>query len=136
MAWNDRKIGAWGSKWLNPTGKSVLIKDVLTALPLYLCSISLAPQSIIQEINGMMKNFLWQGGKTDGSKIFNLISWEMVCNPKQLGGLGIKDPHDMNQALGAKFLWRLCTSESAWWKAALHKKYMVGKRKRCVDSAI
>ena len=114
--------------------KIVLIKFVLFAQSIYLCSISLAPQSIIQEINGMLWNFLWQGGKATSNKKFNLISRDMVCSPKQLGGMGVRDPHDMNQALGEKILWRICTGGSAWWKSTLHKKYMAGKRSRCVDS--
>ena len=65
---------------------------------------------------------------------WSLVTWKKVCLPKKEGGLGIKYPHDMNQSLGAKILWRLCTGEPAWWKSALHKNYMAGKRNKCIDN--
>ena len=42
------KIHSMGAMWLNPTGKLILINVVMDAFPVFTCSISLAPKSIIQ----------------------------------------------------------------------------------------
>ena len=52
-----------------------------------------------------MHNFLWQGGMANNKKKFNLVAWDVLCSPKHFGGVGIKDPHDMNLALGEKIMW-------------------------------
>ena len=53
-----RKINAWGTGWLNPSGKIVLIRVVLSAQPIYACSISLAPQKTMKYITKEIKRFL------------------------------------------------------------------------------
>lgn len=47
----------------------------------------------------------------------------MVRFPKNSGGIGIKDIHLMNLALGAKIVWRLLTGLRDWWKHAMGMKY-------------
>ena len=53
-----RKIMGWGAVWLNLAGKVVLIKVVLNNYLLYQCSLLLAPAQIINQIEGLMRNFL------------------------------------------------------------------------------
>jgi hypothetical protein len=48
------RISAWGSSWLNPAGKLVLIKSVLSSIPIYQCSILLAPKGIISKIEALL----------------------------------------------------------------------------------
>jgi hypothetical protein len=40
-------IQAWGETWLNLAGKVVLLKSILTSLPIYQNSILLAPKTIV-----------------------------------------------------------------------------------------
>ena len=80
-----------------------------------------------------IRKFIWQGGKSNGTKKFHLVNWDVVCSPKNCGGIGIRDPARMNLALGAKILWRIVSCEKGWWKEILWKKYIKGARKRCVD---
>ena len=53
------KIIGWGTTWLNLAGKVVLIKVVLNNYLLYQCSLLLAPVKIINQIEGLMRTFLW-----------------------------------------------------------------------------
>jgi hypothetical protein len=128
----SRKLIQWGSQWLNPTGRVILIKYVLSTLPLYQCSTILAPKCIAKHISMKIRSFLWQGGKSNHKK-FHLVNWNQVTSSKSHGGLGIREPELMNIAMGARLLWRLVTGNMAWWKQALWKKYFTGTRLRCLD---
>ena len=81
---------------------------------IYVYSISLAPNQIIQEINREIHKFLCQGGKATNTKKIHLIDWDMVCSPTKCGRAGVRDPRIMNLTLGANFLWRVISGENAW----------------------
>ena len=96
------KIHTLGALWLNPVGKLTLLNVVLAVYPIYICSIALSSSSIVQEIRKELRRFLWKGGKQNGNKKLHLISWDMVCRPKNSGGAGVKDLATMNLAMRAK----------------------------------
>lgn len=56
------RIQAWGATWLNNAGKVVLMKSILTSMPLYQRSIMLAPKTFISKMNSLLRRFLWEGG--------------------------------------------------------------------------
>jgi len=105
------KIRSWGGQCLNPAGKTVLIKSVLSSLLIFQCSGLLAPKNILEKISKAIRCFLWAGGKTDTKK-FHLINWKQICQPYNRGGLAIKDPVIMNLSMGAKLAWQLVTGNS------------------------
>jgi hypothetical protein len=129
------RIQNWGGRWLNPAGKTILIKSVLSSLSIFQCSGLLAPKGILEKISRALRCFLWAGGKTNTKK-FHLINWKQICQPYNKGGLAIKDPAIMNRSLGAKLAWRLTTGKSDWWKLALLNKYFQTSRLRCLDGSI
>ena len=98
------KIQSLGSIWLNPVGKLTLLNVVLAVYPIYICSIALGPSSIVQEIGEGLRRFLWKGGKQNGNKKLHLISWDMVCRPKNSGGAGVKGLTAMNLEMGEKIV--------------------------------
>ena len=57
------------------------------------------------------------------NKKFHLVQWDVVKAPKLKGGLGIRDPEQMNKALGDKLVWILATGNMDWWKEVIRKKY-------------
>jgi hypothetical protein len=105
------KIVAWGGQWLNNAGKLILIKAVLSSLPLYQASFLLAPKAITEQISQLIRDFLWQGGKGNQSK-FHLVSWDIVKRPKREGGLQVRDPGLANIILGGKILWQLYSNKT------------------------
>ena len=63
------RINTWGATWLNPIGKVILIKSVLSTIPIYQSSILLAPKGILNKIESLLKKFLWKGGKQNENKL-------------------------------------------------------------------
>jgi len=69
----------------------VLIKSVLSSLPIYQFSSLLAPMGIKKSLAQAIRKCLWQGGKSNTKK-FHLVNWNLVKSPKDHGGLGVRDP--------------------------------------------
>ena len=99
-----------GRKWLNKVGKVVLMNSVLTSLPIYQCFVLLAPKTITNKINEMLRHFLWEGGRNCEKKI-HLVSWDKVMKPKMEGGLQIRNVAIQNLVMGGKILWNLITGK-------------------------
>jgi hypothetical protein len=71
---------------------------------IYIFSALEAPKSMLKTIKNIQRKFLWQGTK-EGRK-WALVNWGDLCKPKTAGGLGLRDPHLLNQVMGAKIWWR------------------------------
>jgi hypothetical protein len=83
------KFGQWGSQWLNPVDRVVLIKSVLSALSIYQCSSMLFHVGIMNQINLNIREFIWQGGKTNTQKNSILAIGKLLTSKGQ-GWLGNK----------------------------------------------
>ena len=59
-----------------------------------------------------------------------LVDWEMVCRPKQVGGLGLRDLEVMNKVLSAKIWWRWVTNKGELWASFWHQKYAKGSSRK------
>eukprot|EP00253_Pinus_taeda_P001754 PITA_01754 len=53
------KIATWGGFWLSKGGKVILIKSLLSALPVYQATFLLAPRNIMDHISKLLRDFLW-----------------------------------------------------------------------------
>ena len=75
----------------------------------------------------MNRNFWW-GYKEDNKKGGCLKSWDSICAPKSVGGLGIKKTEDMNKALVAKMTWEVASNADKMWVRVFNKKYVRSKK--------
>eukprot|EP00253_Pinus_taeda_P009858 PITA_09858 len=123
---------AWGASWLNTAGKIILIKSVLTSMPLFQHSILLAPKTFLSKMDGMLRRFLWEGGKNNERRL-HLVNWDTIKRPYIEGGLQMRDLAAQNLALGSKILWNIVVGKISWSKKVLWKKYFQGQRLRCLD---
>jgi len=73
-----KRILTWRVIWLNLEGKVTLIKSVMRSLPINQCSLLLVPTKIPSLFDNLLRNFLWQGGKSGEGKKFALIRWKKI----------------------------------------------------------
>eukprot|EP00253_Pinus_taeda_P021165 PITA_21165 len=128
-------LQSWGVSWLNLAGRVILIKAILSALPICQYAIILAPARIHKHMEITLRSFLWQGGKQE-SKKFSLVKWDQVTLPYEKGGLSIKIPSLSNRALGFKLIWRILTGKGSWWVEVIKRKYLSGPNSNLLSEPI
>ncbi|XP_057866415.2 uncharacterized protein LOC131073918 [Cryptomeria japonica] len=125
------KILSWSHKWLTFSGKFVLIKAVLNAIPIYLLSILKALKKIVGALHSIVRSFLWNNN-VDKTKSISLLAWDRVCASKDKGGVGIRDLGKQNLALGAKLVWKFYKQPTSKWASILSAKYLPNCSKEAI----
>ncbi|KAL3636636.1 hypothetical protein CASFOL_018935 [Castilleja foliolosa] len=87
-------------------------------------SIYLFPKNFCHKIDALLRTFWW--GANDNGNCLNLKSWDVLCSPKSVGGMGFRRLFDLNFALMAKLAWNICIDDDAIWISILKAKYMRG----------
>lgn len=90
-----------------------LIKSVVSSIQVYWSSVFILPKSVTQEIEKLMREFLWSHG--DLKKGSAKVKWADVCCQKNYGGLGIKPLHTWNIALMSKHVWNIVSGKDSLW---------------------
>ncbi|XP_071689057.1 uncharacterized protein [Rutidosis leptorrhynchoides] len=91
------KVCSWRNRKLSYAGRLLLINSVLNSMHIYWASVFMLPGNVLNEIEKILKSFLWcQGGNIRGKA---KIAWKTVCLPKDQGGLGIKPTREWNEVL-------------------------------------
>ena len=54
----QKKVAGWKSKLLSPDGKLILIKHVLSSMPIHVLSVFDVPKVVLKRIQSIMANFL------------------------------------------------------------------------------
>ncbi|XP_074309312.1 uncharacterized protein LOC141643873 [Silene latifolia] len=117
-------IRSFGTKKLSYAGRLVLVNSILTALYSYWINIFLIPKGVLNKINVICRNYLWDG-TVDFIRVPN-VSWEKVCSPKTEGGLGIRDSLAWNIAAIGKLVWWIYTCPDRLWVKWVHQVYLRG----------
>ena len=126
----ERKLAKWKKKHLSFGGRVTLIQSVLTSIPIYFFSFFRVPKGVVDKLVSLQRKFLW-GGDSEHNKIA-WVKWNIVCLPKEEGGLGIKDIDTFNLALLAKWKWNLFQHTGQLWVKVLESKY--GRRRSLNDA--
>jgi hypothetical protein len=117
----ERRLGGISSM-LNQAGRLQITNAVLTAMPTYyMCTLEL-PKAIIKQIDKIRKGCLWRGSDVNGRGMPK-AAWEMVCKPKEDGGLGIIDLETQNQALLMKNLDKFFNKKDIPWVNLIWEKH-------------
>lgn len=114
------RLGAWQNRYISLGGRVTLLKSVLWSLPIFYMSLYKMPMGVRNEIERLMKVFLWRGGVN--GRGLHLVGWEDVTRRKEAGGIGMTSLGDMNSALLVKRLWRFGMEHNAFWRNLVCEK--------------
>ncbi|GJV81326.1 RNA-directed DNA polymerase, eukaryota, reverse transcriptase zinc-binding domain protein [Tanacetum coccineum] len=83
------------------------------------------PNTIIKEIEKLLKGFLWCQGPLTNEKV--KVASKQVCLPKDQGGLGIKSLKKWNDVLLVKQLWKIIEGKESLWVKWVNVVKLKGK---------
>jgi len=117
----EQRLSSWKGKNLSTGGRLMLINSVLSSLPMYMMSFFEIPKGLRKKLDYFRSRFFWQ---TDEYKRkYRLAKWDILCQPKDQGGLGIHNLELKNIALLSTWLYRLLTTDGTW-QQILRNKYL------------
>jgi hypothetical protein len=82
------------------------------------------PVGVRKRLDFYRSNFFWQSD--EHKKKYRLSKWNILCRPKDQGGLGIEVLELKNKCLLSKWLYKLL-SEEGMWQQLLCNKYLKNK---------
>jgi hypothetical protein len=110
----DKYLSGWRSLLLSPGGRLILLNSVLDALPAYAMGAMELPAGLLDALDKLRCSFLWAPtDRASGAKC--LVAWDLVCRPKEAGGVGVRDLRIQNKCLQMKLLHRLHSVPGASW---------------------
>ena len=118
------KLGCWKGKMLSYGDRLVLINSVLTSLPMFMFSFFEVPIGVRKRFDYYRSRFFWQSD--EHKQKYRLTKWNIICRPKDQGGLGIEVLDLKNKSLLSKWLFKLL-NEEGMWQELLQNKYLHSK---------
>ena len=88
-------------------GRLVLINSVLTSMTVFLLSFFEVLVGVRKILDFYQSRFFWQSDEVKTK--YRLTRWDIICRPKDQGGLGIENLEIKNKCLLSKWLYRLFT---------------------------
>ncbi|GKC61013.1 putative reverse transcriptase domain, reverse transcriptase zinc-binding domain protein [Tanacetum coccineum] len=119
------RIQDWKNKSLSAAGRLQLIRSVLGAMHIYWASVFILPSRVLLNIEQLMRGFLWSPSSLKKGR--SKVAWEVVCLPKNEGGLGIRRLKVFNSALMIAHIWKLLSLKESLWVKWIHEYKLKGR---------
>ncbi|XP_059073538.1 uncharacterized protein LOC131874266 [Cryptomeria japonica] len=116
-------FSTWKARWLSLSGRLLQIKTGLSAIPNYYMSILKAAIGVIQQVEKIIRGFLWRHNMSEEKKI-SLISIQEMAHDKGGGGVGLHDLSKRNIAFGGKLVWKMVSKPDTKWCRIMQEKYL------------
>ncbi|XP_074283952.1 uncharacterized protein LOC141608506 [Silene latifolia] len=97
----------------------------MSTIHTYWSQIFVLPIGVMDRIQALCRNFLWEG--SDKYSKAPLVSWNVLCNSKDHGGLGLIDSKQWNVVAIGKLVWWLETKQDHLWIRWVDNIYLKGK---------
>jgi len=119
-----KRLDPWKGKLMTSGGRQILTNSCLSSIPLYCMGFYLLKDGVHKKMDSIRAKFLWQGA--DEKFKYHMAKFEMVCRPKDQGGLGIINTKIMNECLLVKWIWKIYQQPDELWFKILKAKYLRG----------
>jgi hypothetical protein len=106
------RLSSWKSKFLSFGRPLILLKSLLSSLPVYFLFFFKDPAGNF---------FFWWGG--EDFRIISWVDWDSVCLPREEGGLGVRWLRAFNVSLLGKWCWRMLVNKEGLWYRVLQARY-------------
>nr|GEX46447.1 hypothetical protein [Tanacetum cinerariifolium] len=113
------RIDDWKNKSLSAAGRWQLIRSVIGSMHVYWASVFILPSRVLLDIEQLMRAFLWKGRAK--------VAWEVLCLPREEGGLGVQRLDLFNKALMVSHIWKLLTLKESLWVKWVHSYKLNGR---------
>ncbi|KAM0909610.1 hypothetical protein ACQ4PT_014711 [Festuca glaucescens] len=108
-----RRLAPGNAAFYTSAGRLVLIKSVITSIPIYLSIAMELPAWLLQFLEKRICAFFWKGSEAvSGGHC--LVTWDQVCRPVEYGGLGVLNLKLLGFALRARWLWLRRMRRGCW----------------------
>ena len=91
-------------------------------MPVSLLSFFEVPKGVQKRLDFFRSRFFWQSD--EAKKKYRLDRWDVICRPKDQGGLSIENLVIKIKCLMSKWLYRLSVETEGMWAYILCKKYL------------
>jgi hypothetical protein len=99
-----KRLPPWKGRMLNKSGRLVLARSTLCAIPVHISMATKIAPWAIRAIEKLVRGFLWCGSEVAvGGKC--AVAWVNAACPVQYGGLGIPNLQIMGFVLRLRCLW-------------------------------
>ena len=115
------RLSSWKRQYISKGGRLTLIRSTLSSLPIYFLSLFRMPKIVWARLEKIQRDFLWGGGNLVHKP--HLVNWNIVCQEKRIGGLGVRGLSMMNQALLCKWCWRFANERDSLWRLVISTKF-------------
>jgi hypothetical protein len=82
------------------------------------------PKGVMKRLDFYQSHFFWQSDQH--KRKYKLTIWNIICRPRDQGGLGVEVLDIKNKCLLSKWLFKILNEEGVW-QELLHNKYLHGK---------
>jgi hypothetical protein len=82
------------------------------------------PKGVQKRLDFYWSCFFWENNQL--KRKYRLTRWNIICRPKDQGGLGVKVLDIKNRCLLSKWLYKLLNEEGVW-QELLYNKYLQDK---------
>lgn len=109
----NKKLMGWSGKWLTPGGRLMLIKHVLSSIPIHVLAALDPPLGVLMDAERIFASFFW-GFDGEGRKRRSWRAWSSLTYPIDENGLGLRSLKDVCLSFSAKLWWKLYTHAGCW----------------------
>ena len=116
----ERRMTA-SSSFLNQGERLQFLNSALSSLPIFYLGSLLAPAAILKQLERIQRQCLWRKHRDEPSP--SLAAWDLICRPKNKGGLGILNLGVQNMALLLKHLHKFLNRVDLPWVSIIWDTY-------------